>query len=130
MGVILYYLLIFANLSFAVNFAIVIWLILIGFYFCESAGKHFGKADHSAIVWDEISAMLLVLICLPPLTQNFIGVILGFLAFRFFDIFKPPPAKQIDKYWHHGFGVMLDDIVAAIYAIIVIWLLYYFKIIS
>jgi phosphatidylglycerophosphatase A len=43
----------------------------------------------------------------------------AFLLFRVFDIVKPPPARLIDREWHHGFGVMADDIVAAFYALLV-----------
>ena len=75
-----------------------------------------GVADHSAIVCDEIAAFLLVLFFVgaDPLRQAF-----AFLLFRVFDVVKPPPAKLIDREWHHGFGVMADDIVAAFYALLV-----------
>ena len=75
----------------AASFAIGVWA-------ADRTGRDLGVADHSAIVWDEIAA---------------------FLLFRVFDVVKPPPARLIDREWHHGFGVMADDIVAGFYALLV-----------
>ncbi len=77
-------------------------------------------ADHGAIVWDEVVAFLLVLFFVA---DDPLRVALAFLLFRFFDIVKLPPARLIDREWHHGFGVMADDLVAAFYALIVLALL-------
>ena len=127
-GLLLFLFLELFKFSWWVNLAIIIWLLIIGFHICESAGKSFTKADHSAIVWDEIVGMMLVLVFIPDITSSWFKLLLAFLFFRFFDIFKIPPAKQIDNFWHNGFGVMLDDVVAAIYTIIsMIIILHIFK---
>jgi len=47
-----------------------------------------------------------------------VRVAVAFLLFRLFDIVKLPPAREIDRHWHGGFGVMLDDVVAAGYALL------------
>jgi phosphatidylglycerophosphatase A len=96
-------------LAVAAAFAIGVWA-------AQRTGHDLGVADHGAIVWDEVAAFLLVLFFVgsDPLREGF-----AFLLFRFFDIVKPPPARQIDREWHHGFGVMADDIVAAFYALLV-----------
>ena len=96
-------------LAVAVAFAIGVWA-------ADRSGRDLGVADHSAIVWDEVVAFLLVLFFVgaDPWRQG-----LAFLLFRFFDIVKPPPARFIDREWHTGFGVMADDIVAAFYALLV-----------
>lgn len=96
-------------LAVAVAFAVGVWA-------AQRTGRDLGVPDHGAIVWDEVAAFLLVLFFVggDPLRQG-----LAFLLFRFFDIVKPPPARMIDREWHHGFGVMADDMVAAFYALLV-----------
>jgi phosphatidylglycerophosphatase A len=68
------------------------------------------------MVWDETVAFLLVLFFVPghPAWQA-----LAFLAFRLFDILKPPPIRYYEQTFKNGFGVMLDDLVAAFYTLIV-----------
>jgi len=97
-------------IALALGFAIGVWA-------AHRTGRDLGVADHGAIVCDEIVAFMLVLFFVgaDPVRQAF-----GFLLFRVFDILKPPPARLIDREWHHGFGVMADDIVAAFYALVVI----------
>lgn len=79
-------------------------------------GRHLGVPDHGGIVVDEVVAFLAVLFFtgLDP-----VRIAVAFLLFRFFDIVKLPPARAIDRNWHSGLGVMLDDIVAAGYALVV-----------
>ncbi len=88
----------------------------IGIWAADRTGRDLGVADHGAIVWDEIAAFLLVLFFVgaEPLRQA-----VAFLLFRAFDVVKPPPAGFIDREWHHGFGEMADDVVAAFYALLV-----------
>jgi phosphatidylglycerophosphatase A len=89
---------------------------VIGIWAADRTGRDLGVADHGAIVWDEVAAFLLVLffVGVDPLRQAF-----AFLLFRVFDVVKPPPAGFVDREWHHGFGVMADDVVAAFYALLV-----------
>lgn len=104
-----------ADLEFYVQLSIISALFLIGIYFCERTGKALGVSDHGAIVWDEIVAMMLVL----TVTQNkWQWWLIAFLLFRLFDIWKPVPIRQCDAKIKGGLGVMLDDLLAAIYAII------------
>lgn len=93
---------------------------LLGVWAAQRTGRDLGVADHGAIVWDEVVAFLLVLFFVA---DDPLRVALAFLLFRFFDIVKLPPARLIDREWHHGFGVMADDLVAAFYALIVLALL-------
>jgi phosphatidylglycerophosphatase A len=96
--------------ALALGFAVGVWA-------ADRTGRDLGVADHGAIVWDEIVAFMLVLFFVgaDPVRQAF-----AFLLFRLFDIVKPPPARLIDREWHHGFGVMADDVVAAFYALLVL----------
>ena len=97
-------------------------LFIIGIYICDKTGKALGVADHVAIVWDEIVAMMLVLAFAP---FTWLGWLAAFLLFRLFDIWKPYPICYFDAKLKNGFGVMFDDLLAAIYAILslkfIIW---------
>jgi len=73
-----------------------------------------GVSDHGSIVWDEIVAMLLVLEFTPLAWTWWVA---AFALFRLFDIRKPFPIRQCDAQLKGGFGVMFDDLLAAIYAI-------------
>jgi phosphatidylglycerophosphatase A len=95
--------------------ALISFLFIVGIYICDITGRALGVADHGGIVWDEIVAMLLVLTFTP---MAGIWWIVAFTLFRLFDIWKPFPIKQCDAKLKHGFGVMFDDLLAAIYAII------------
>ena len=90
---------------------------VVGIWAAHRTGRDLGIADHPGIVWDETVAFLLVLFFVgaSPLREA-----IAFLLFRFFDIVKLPPASTIDRHWHHGLGVMADDMVAALYALLII----------
>ena len=90
-------------------------LFVVGIPICTQAGNALGLADHGSIVWDEIVAMMLVLE-FTPYSPWWWG--LAFALFRLFDIWKPIPIRQCDAKLKGGFGVMFDDLLAAIYAII------------
>jgi phosphatidylglycerophosphatase A len=113
-----------AGYTLNVQLIIIATLFVIGIYFCDVTGKALGVADHGAIVWDEIVAMMLVLAFTP---FTWLGWLLAFLLFRLFDIWKPFPIKQFDAKLKNGFGVMFDDLLAAIYAIAgikaILWIL-------
>ena len=99
------------------------WLVTLaivtvaGAWAAQVTGRNLGAADHGAIVVDEIAAFLLVLFFVgaDPLRQA-----IAFVVFRFFDIVKPPPIRQVDAAWKNGAGVMADDFVAAFYTLIVL----------
>ncbi|MGH8714315.1 MAG: phosphatidylglycerophosphatase A family protein [Casimicrobiaceae bacterium] len=95
-------------IAVALAFAVGVWA-------ADRTGRDLGAADHGAIVWDEVVAFLVVLFFVgaDPVHQAF-----AFLLFRLFDVVKPPPAGLIDREWHHGFGVMADDLVAAAYTLL------------
>ena len=89
--------------------------IVIGVWICDVTGRHLGVHDHSGMVWDEIAAFMLVLFFIPA---QLVWQACAFVLFRIFDIFKPPPIRQLDRGIHNGFGVMLDDLVAAFYTLL------------
>ncbi len=97
-------------------------LFIIGVPICAIAAKNLGVADHGAIVWDEIVAMMLVLKFTPFWMPMWI---FAFLLFRLFDIWKPYPICYFDAKLKGGFGVMFDDLLAAVYAILVMkWIVW------
>lgn len=92
-------------------------LFVLGVWVCEVTGRALGVSDSGHIVWDEIVAMLLVLAAVPATLMAWLAAL---LAFRVFDIVKPWPIRWLDARVHGGFGVMLDDVVAALFAIVVL----------
>ena len=92
-------------------------LFALGVWASALTGRNLGVPDHGAIVWDEVVAFLLVLFFVG---DNPLRIGVAFLLFRFFDIVKPPPIRQLDAALKNGFGVMADDILAAGYALLVL----------
>ena len=105
-----------SNLTFYTQLGIITLLFFVGIYCCGKTGKALGVSDHGGIVWDEIVAIMLVLTITPMQWQWWL---LAFLLFRLFDIWKPYPICYFDAKLKNGFGVMFDDLLAAIYAILV-----------
>jgi len=94
---------------------VVIALTLIGIWAASVTGEDLGVPDHGAIVWDEVVAFLLVLFFAGT---DGVRLAFAFLLFRFFDIVKPPPIRQLDAALKNGFGVMADDFLAAGYTLL------------
>jgi phosphatidylglycerophosphatase A len=97
-------------------FGVIVVLFGVGVWACERTGRDLGIPDHSGMNWDEVVAMLLVLLLAPA---DWPWRAFAFLAFRFFDIVKPPPIRYVDRKVEGGLGVMADDIVAAFFALLV-----------
>ena len=86
-----------------------------GVWLCGESARRIGVHDHGGIVWDEICGMYVTLLA-APVTAG--GWIVAFLAFRAFDIVKPWPIRDLDHRLRGGVGIMLDDLVAALYAVV------------
>lgn len=87
--------------------------IIAGIFICDQAAKKLGEHDFGGIVWDEIAGFL-VTMCWVPFSWS--SVVMGFVLFRLFDIFKPWPISWADRSVAGGFGIMLDDVLAGILA--------------
>lgn len=100
----------------AIYIFVVMLLFIVGFLLCTKAEEIFGKKDSPKIVIDEIASMSLVYLFIKP---TWFMVISGFILFRIFDIIKPPPGRKVQSLPGSA-GVMLDDVVAAVYTIIIL----------
>ncbi|WP_392566247.1 phosphatidylglycerophosphatase A [Utexia brackfieldae] len=105
------------------------WLIVIvatifGCWICQKTADHIGKADPGSVVWDEFVGMWIALFFMPVV--SWLWVLAVFVIFRFFDILKPWPIGWFDQKIKGGVGIMLDDIIAGIFSVIVIVAIGYF----
>lgn len=105
--------LLLAQLPLAAYVAAVVGAIAIGIWACGVSARKLGVHDHHGIVWDEVAGFLLVMVVAVP---TFANVVAGFVFFRLFDIVKPWPIRWLDQHVHGGFGIMVDDLLAAVYA--------------
>jgi phosphatidylglycerophosphatase A len=99
------------------------WLVFIAFVvgvkLCDVTGARLGIHDYGGIVWDEFVGYWITMFLIPFSWQN---VIIGFFVFRFFDIVKPYPIGWLDRKVSGGFGVMIDDVLAGFYSMLVMLL--------
>jgi phosphatidylglycerophosphatase A len=112
----LYAMLVQAFTPLGVALAIVA-LFGVGVWACGRTGRDLGVPDHGAMNWDEVVAFLAVLVLTPEGLWWQVG---AFAAFRFFDMTKPPPIRHLERSVKGGLGVMVDDVVAAFYALLVL----------
>lgn len=92
--------------------------LAVGWWACTRSARDLGVADPGSIVWDEVVAFWIVLWLLP--SHALWMQALAFALFRAFDIAKPPPIRRVEARFRNGFGVMLDDLIAAFYTLLVI----------
>lgn len=106
--------------------AYIIALVLafvVGVYLCGKTADDLGVHDHPGIVWDEFVGFWITMLLAP---EGWQWLVVGFLLFRLFDIWKPWPIKLLDKNVESGFGIMIDDVLAGIYALIILQLVAYY----
>jgi phosphatidylglycerophosphatase A len=97
--------------------ALLFILFLLGIYLCGITARRLREHDPGGIVWDEMVAYWLTVSLVPV---QWPWLLAGFVLFRLFDIFKPWPIRQAERFFRGGFGIMVDDIIAAIYAMAVL----------
>jgi phosphatidylglycerophosphatase A len=95
----------------------IVALFGVGVWACGRTGRDLGVPDHGAMNWDEVVAFLAVLVLTPEGLWWQVG---AFVAFRFFDMVKPPPIRHLERSVKGGLGVMADDVVAAFYALLLL----------
>lgn len=114
MAIPLYYLMV--QLSWPIYAFLTFIAFMVGVKLCDITGNKLGVHDYGGIVWDEFVGFWITMFLVPFSWAN---VILGFFVFRFFDVVKPAPIRWLDKHVKGGFGVMIDDVLAGIYSLIV-----------
>lgn len=95
-------------------------LIVLGIWVSDVTSKDIGVHDHGGIVIDEVAGYLVTMLAIPV---SMTTLLIAFVVFRIFDILKPWPIGWLDKKVHGGLGIMLDDLLAGIYGLLVMWLL-------
>ncbi|WGZ96306.1 MAG: phosphatidylglycerophosphatase A [Candidatus Thiothrix putei] len=96
------------------SYVLVLLLISVaGIWICGESSRRLGVHDHGGIVWDEFAGFLLTMLAAPG---GWVWIVVGFALFRLFDIWKPWPVRVADRQVVGGLGIMLDDILAGIYA--------------
>jgi phosphatidylglycerophosphatase A len=90
-------------------------LFVLGIYLCGKTARRLGKHDPGGIVWDEMVGYWLTIAFLPA---EWTWLLAAFVLFRLFDILKPWPIRESERLFQGGLGIMIDDILAAGYAMI------------
>jgi phosphatidylglycerophosphatase A len=119
-GLVIAALLGWAALLFGVSLGFVVLLALLvlmplGIWLCGAASRRLGVHDHGGIVFDEIVGVLIPFLMLPATPLNLLW---AFLWFRLFDVLKPWPIRWLDSHVDGGFGIMIDDVLAGLFALI------------
>jgi phosphatidylglycerophosphatase A len=108
--------LVYYALALVLAFALGVWV-------CRWAVNALHVKDPAAVVWDEFVGLWIALAPLMWVPRGWMWIFAGFILFRIFDIWKPWPVSWADRHVAGGMGVMLDDVIAGIYAAIVLALL-------
>jgi phosphatidylglycerophosphatase A len=106
-----------ARLELPGYLAVVAVASLVGIWLCGRTARDLGVHDHGGIVWDEFAGFWLTMAAAPP---GWPWIVAGFLLFRLFDIWKPWPIGWLDRRVGGGLGIMLDDLLAGLFAMAVI----------
>ena len=114
--------LVLASFSIFIYLSFIVILFIAGCWSSKQTAEALGVHDHPGIVVDEIVGYLITMLLVPV---AWYWICLGFLLFRVFDIWKPWPISVVDRHLKGGLGIMLDDLLAALYSLlslhIVIW---------
>jgi len=96
-----------------IQLAVAVVIFTFGVWVCGASARRLGIHDHGGIVWDEVVGMYITLLVIPlePL-----WILASFGLFRLFDIWKPWPIRDLDHRLRGGLGIMLDDVIAGLYA--------------
>ena len=123
----LFFGLIYVQISFLLYFLLFIFFSIASIIICEIASSDLVEKDHKSIVIDEVAGAGLSFLFIPLLgiynfstlewqKESYLAALILIILFRFFDILKPNPISFIDKRFKSGFGIVLDDLVAGIFA--------------
>ncbi|GAA4651707.1 phosphatidylglycerophosphatase A [Kistimonas scapharcae] len=108
--------LLLSHLSLPMYALVLVLASLLGIWLCGKTAKDLGVHDHPGIVWDEFCGYWLTMLAAP---SGWLWIIVGFILFRLFDIWKPWPISLADQRVPGGMGIMVDDLIAGLYALMV-----------
>jgi phosphatidylglycerophosphatase A len=108
------------SLSHVLYLILLVLIILASMWLCDKVSKEIGIHDHSGMCLDEIVGYLVTMYAAP---HGILWIWLGFLLFRLFDIWKPWPINYIDEKVSGGVGIILDDVLAGVYSMIILRIL-------
>lgn len=108
------------NCHWSVYLALTALAFILGVWVANKVSSELGLHDYKGIVWDEVVGYLLTMFMAP---KGFVWMIVGFILFRIFDIWKPQPIRYIDQKVPGGMGIMLDDVLAAVPAWLILQLM-------
>ena len=114
--------LLFQDLSLFSYALVILVAFAVGVPICGKTADDIGVHDHSGIVWDEFVGYWVTMFAAP---KGWLWIVIGFALFRFFDVIKPWPIGVLDRRVSGGMGIMLDDLVAGIFAALCLQLLVY-----
>lgn len=106
----------------AYSLMLVITFVL-GVYLCDRTSKDLGVHDHPGIVWDEFVGYWITMLAAPA---GWLWIVVGFVWFRVFDVLKPWPINWLDKKVEGGFGIMIDDVLAGLMALVCVHMTHWF----
>ena len=102
------------------------WILIVvafifGCFLCQKTSDDTHTHDSGHIVWDEFVGMWITLFFIPQISVLWIAI--AFFAFRVFDMAKPWPIRWFDKRVPGGFGIMIDDVIAAIFSSVTVYVI-------
>ena len=109
-----------ASFGFTAQALATLVICVSGVYICGTSATKLGVHDHQGIVWDEIAGFAITMLAVP---LAWYWLLTGFLLFRLFDIVKPWPIREADHSLRGGLGIMLDDVIADVFAGVVLYAL-------
>ncbi|GAA5115040.1 phosphatidylglycerophosphatase A [Orbus sasakiae] len=113
--------LLFNGLTPVLYWIFIVVAFIFGCFICQKTSDDTNTHDSGHIVWDEFIGMWITLFFIPHVT--ILWIVIAFVAFRLFDMVKPWPIRWFDQKVSGGFGIMIDDVIAAIFSSLVVYLL-------
>jgi phosphatidylglycerophosphatase A len=108
------------SFGWTVHAVVTVLLCIVGVVICDLSAKKMQVHDHPGIVWDEIAGFAITMLAVP---HTWYWLLLGFGVFRVLDIVKPWPIREADHRLRGGLGIMLDDVMAGIFAAVILYAL-------
>ena len=113
--------LLFNGLQPYLYWVLIVVAFIFGCFLCQKTSDDTHTHDSGHIVWDEFVGMWITLFFIPQISVLWVAI--AFVAFRVFDMAKPWPIRWFDKRVQGGFGIMVDDVIAAIFSSVTVYVI-------